>query len=49
MDGWPQWPADGTRLLYTRQHNGYTDVRVVTLDGSSDALLATDLADPMRQ
>ena len=46
-DGWPQWSADGTRLLYTRQHDGYTDVRVVTLDGSSDELLVTGLADPM--
>jgi len=45
VDGWPQWSADGTRLLYARQHSGYTDVRVVTLDGSSDALLATGLAD----
>ena len=46
VDGWPQWSADGTRLLYTRQHDGYTDVRVVTLDGSSDELLVTGLADP---
>jgi hypothetical protein len=46
VDGWPQWSADGTRLLYTRQHDGYTDVRVVTLDGSSDTLLATGLTDP---
>ncbi len=46
VDGWPQWSADGTRLLYTRQHDGYTDVRVVTLDGSSDELLVTGLPDP---
>jgi Tol biopolymer transport system component len=46
VDGWPQWSADGTRLLYTRQHDGYTDVRVVTLDGSSDQLLVTGLPDP---
>jgi hypothetical protein len=46
IDGWPQWSADGTRLLYTRQHDGYTDVRVVTLDGSSDELLVTGLPDP---
>jgi hypothetical protein len=46
IDGWPQWSADGTRLLYTRQHDGYTDVRVVTLDGSSDQLLVTGLPDP---
>jgi hypothetical protein len=46
VDGWPQWSADGTRLLYTRQHDGYTDVRVVALDGSSDELLTTGLADP---
>lgn len=47
VDGWAQWSADGTRLLYTRQHDGYTDVRVVTLDGSSDELLVTGLTDPM--
>ncbi len=47
VDGWPQWSADGTRLLYTRQHDGYTAVRVVTLDGSLDELLVTGLADPM--
>jgi Tol biopolymer transport system component len=46
IDGWPQWSADGTRLLYTRQHDGYTDVRVVSLDGSSDELLVTGLPDP---
>jgi hypothetical protein len=46
VDGWPQWSADGTRLLYTRQHDGYTDVRVVTLDGDSDQLLVTGLPDP---
>jgi len=46
VDGWPQWSADGTRLLYTRQHDGYTDVRVVMLDGSSDELLVTGLPDP---
>lgn len=47
VDGWPQWSADGTRLLYTRQHDGYADVRVVTLEGSRDELLVTGLADPM--
>jgi len=47
VDGWPQWSADGTRLLYTRQHDGYTDVRVVTLEGNRDELLVTGLADPM--
>ena len=46
VDGWPQWSADGTRLLYTRQHDGYTDVRVLALNGSSDQLLVTDLPDP---
>ncbi len=46
IDGWPQWAADGDRLLYTRQHDGYSDVRVVALDSSSDALLVTGLADP---
>lgn len=46
VDGWPQWSADVTRLLYTRQHDGYTDVRVVTLDGNSDQLLVTGLPDP---
>jgi hypothetical protein len=46
VDGWPQWSADGTRLLYARQHSGYTDVRVVALDGTSDELLVTGLADP---
>jgi dipeptidyl aminopeptidase/acylaminoacyl peptidase len=46
VDGWPQWSADSTRLLYTRQHDEITDVRVVALDGSSDELLVTGLADP---
>ena len=46
IDGWPQWSADGTRLLYTRQHDGQTDVRGVTLDGSHDELLVTGLPDP---
>ena len=46
IDGWPQWCADGTRLLYTRQHDGTTDVRVTAPDGSSDDLLVTGLADP---
>jgi len=46
VDGWPQWSADGTRLLYTRQHDGYTDVRVVSLDGNMDELLVTGLTDP---
>jgi hypothetical protein len=46
VDGWPQWSADGTHLLYTRQHDGYTDVRVVALDGSRDELLVTGLPDP---
>ncbi len=47
VDGWPRWSADGTRLLYTHQHDGYTDVRVATLEGSRDELLVTGLADPM--
>ena len=53
MDGWPRWsPAPhlgdmgDARLLYTRQHDGYTDVRVVRLDGKSDRLLLTGLPDP---
>jgi len=45
IDGWPQWAADGTRLLYTRQHDGQTDVRVATLDGRHDELLVTGLPD----
>lgn len=45
IDGWPQWSADGEQLLYTRQHAGQTDVRVVTLDGDQDHLLVTGLAD----
>jgi len=47
IDGWPQWSADGTLLLYTRQSDGATDVRVVALDGNSDDLLITGLPDPM--
>ena len=46
VDGWPQWSADGTHLLYTHQHDGISDVRVVALDGSSDELLVTGLPDP---
>jgi len=46
VDGWPQWSADGKQLLYTRQHDDVTDVRVVTLDGSRDELLVTGLARP---
>jgi len=45
IDGWPRWSADGARLLYTRQHDGVTDVRVAALDGSSDDLLLTGLPD----
>jgi hypothetical protein len=33
-------------LLYTRQHDGYTDVRGVTLDDSHDELLVTGRPDP---
>jgi hypothetical protein len=46
IDGWPRWTADGRHLLYTRQQAGQTEVRVVALDGSSDALLLTGLSDP---
>ena len=46
VDGWPQWSADGKQLLYTRQHDAVTDVRVVTLDGGRDELLVTGLARP---
>ncbi len=46
IDGWPQWSADGEQLLYTRQHEGQTDVRVVRVDGNQDHLLVTGLADP---
>jgi len=46
IDGWPRWSADGQHLLYTRQQKGHTDVRVVAVDGSSDELLLTGLADP---
>jgi len=46
IDGWPQWSADSARLLYTRQHDGCTDVRVVALEGSRDELLVTGLPDP---
>ncbi len=53
IDGWPRWspaPHRGdsgdARLLYTRQHDGYTDVRVVRLDGTSDELFLTGLPGP---
>jgi len=53
MDGWPRWSpapyrsdASDARLLYTRQHDGYTDVCAVRLDGTSDELLLTGLPDP---
>lgn len=46
VDGWPRWSADGSRLLYTRQSDGRTDVRVATLDGSLDEVLLTGLEDP---
>jgi hypothetical protein len=53
IDGWPRWSPAPHRgdmgdapLLYTRQHDGYTDVRVVRLDGKSDRLLLTGLPDP---
>ncbi len=47
IDGWPQWSADGERLLYTRQADGQTDVRVVAMDGTEDKLLVTGLSDPI--
>lgn len=53
IDGWPRWSpaphrgeAGDARLLYTRQHDGYTDVRVARLDGTSDELFLTGLPDP---
>ncbi|NPV07968.1 MAG: LysM peptidoglycan-binding domain-containing protein [Anaerolineae bacterium] len=46
VDGWPRWSADGSRLLYTRQAEGRTDVRVVALDGWLDEVLLTGLEDP---
>ncbi|MFW6135714.1 MAG: peptidoglycan DD-metalloendopeptidase family protein [Chloroflexota bacterium] len=47
IDGWPTWSADGEQLLYTRQREGQTEVRVVAVDGSGDELLVTGLEDPM--
>ncbi|MGI6206756.1 MAG: TolB family protein [Anaerolineae bacterium] len=47
VDGWPRWSADGSQLLYTRQQDGSTDVRVMAVDGSVDDLLITGLEDPM--
>jgi hypothetical protein len=46
IDGQPLWSAGGTHLLYTRQQDGYTDVRVVALDGSRDEILLANLPDP---
>jgi hypothetical protein len=46
MDGWPQWSADGGRLLYARRQEGRTDVRVVSLSGERDELLAAGVAGP---
>jgi hypothetical protein len=54
IDGWPSWSAGplgggtgGNYLLYTRQHDGYTDVHVAALDGSRDEILLTGLPDPI--
>ncbi len=46
IDGWPQWSSDGSRLLYTRQREGHTDVRIVSLKGYGDKLFLTGLPDP---
>ncbi len=46
IDGWPQWSADGTKLLYTRQQDGKTDVRVHDLQTDKDNLLLTGLPIP---
>jgi hypothetical protein len=48
MDGWPQWSADGSRLLYARRQEGRTDVRVVSLSGDRDELLVAGVAGPER-
>ncbi|NIV36662.1 MAG: hypothetical protein GWN58_46680, partial [Anaerolineae bacterium] len=42
----PFWSAGGTHLLYTRQHDSHTDVRVAALDGSQDEILLAGLPDP---
>ena len=47
IDGWPRWSADGEQLLYTRQREGQTEVRVVAVDGSGDEVLVRGLEDPM--
>jgi hypothetical protein len=46
IDGWPQWLPDGRHLLYTRQHDGVTDVRITTLDGRQDRVVIGSLPDP---
>ncbi len=46
VDGWPQWSQDGTKLLYTRQKGGKTDVRVHDLQTGKDNLLITGLPNP---
>lgn len=46
IDGWPQWSAEGSRLLYARQHDGYTDVHLLALNGTRDEILASGLGAP---
>lgn len=46
FDGWPQWAGDGSELVYARQHDGYTDVRLMKIDGRRDELVASGLGAP---
>ncbi len=46
IDSWPQWTRTGGQLLYTRQKDGKTDVRVRDLETGKDSLLLTGLPDP---
>jgi hypothetical protein len=46
IDGWPRWSANGKRLLYTRQREGQTEVRLAELDGTGDEVLVTGLEGP---
>lgn len=46
LDGWPQWTADGTGLLYARRQAGEVEIRVVSVETWQDRVVAKGLVGP---